>query len=445
MSSNTRPRIVIIGVGFAGLFAARKLMKHDVDILLVDRNNFHTFTPLLYQVATCALDPSEIAYPIRGIFRGKSNVRFLLGNVTNIDYTNKQIIVSAEGRTESLSYDYLLIATGTVTNYFGNKTIQQQSFGLKDLQDTVRLRNHVLKLFERAAWAKDSAEREALTTLVVVGGGATGIETAGALYELYNYVLSQEYHRHNTIKARVVLVEATDSLLLSYPSNLQKAALRQLEGLGVEVILGQAVKRVHNDHIILDNDDIIRTYTLIWAAGVTVSPIVEALDVGLQRGKRIPVKPTMEVIGRDAIYAAGDITYLPDPDGNLYPQTIPVAQQQGGLAAKNILSRIRSEPETDFVFRDKGMMATIGRRRAVAYIYNRIQMTGYPAWIAWLFLHLIWLIGFRNRMNVLVNWIWNYLTSDRSVRIILEHYRKQDDPAEPMAQPIADSDVLTNA
>lgn len=414
-------RVVIVGAGFGGLAVANRLRKHKgTEILLIDRNNFHTFTPLLYQVATCALDPSEIAYPIRGIYRRRNNVRFLLGEVTGIDHENKEVHIKTPDDVRSEGYDYLVVAAGTVTNYFGNESLERYAFGLKSLHDTVIMRNHILKLFEKAAWTKDANERDALSTMVVVGGGPTGLETAGALYELYSHVLKREYNRTNSIRERVILIEATNTLLIPYPERLQDAALRQLEGLGVEVILGQRVDAVEPGKVFLSNGEVIHTHTLVWAAGVTGSPLAEQVGVELGRGRRIPVSPTMAVEGLENVFAIGDIAYLTDESGNPYPQVIPVAQQQGKLVAKNILNRIKGEAENEFKYRDRGIMATIGRRRAVAWPFYRIQLTGFLAWLTWLGLHLMWLLGFRNRIRVFINWVWNYFTYDRSVRIILD-------------------------
>ncbi len=421
-------QVVIIGAGFGGLAVANELRKRkDLEILIIDRNNFHTFTPLLYQVATSALDPSEIAYPVRGIHRKRTNVSFLLGEVTAIDNIAKTIAVKAQGEMHIQAYDYLVVAAGSVTNYFGSAELSQFAFGLKDLADSVTLRNHILKLFEKAAWTEDSAVREALTTLVVVGGGPTGLETAGALYELYNHVLAREYNRNNGVKARVVLVEALDHLLAPYPPSLQKAALRQLQGLGVEVILGQKVAHLEDGKVTLNNGEVIYTHTLVWAAGVKGSPIAEVLGVELGHGSRIPVLPTMQVVGMESIYAIGDIAYLEDEQGRPYAQVIQVAKQQGKLTAQNIARHMSQQVQKDFVYNDLGIMATIGRRRAVAWPFYKVQLTGYIAWVTWLGLHLIWLMGFRNRINVFVNWMWNYFTYDRSVRIILEKpYAEQD-------------------
>ncbi|MCA9892135.1 MAG: NAD(P)/FAD-dependent oxidoreductase [Anaerolineae bacterium] len=415
-----KPRVVIVGGGFAGLYAARTLAKAHVDVLLIDRNNFHTFTPLLYQVATCALDPSAIAYPLRTIFRKYDNLSFLMGSVIDIDTEQKHIVIETQAGQLVEPYSYLIVATGTVTNYFGQKAIEDHAFGLKELDDAVILRNHILSLFERAAWVNDTGLRDALTTLVVVGGGPTGIETSGALYELYNYVLKNEYSSVSPkMRARVILLEAMPHLLAPYPERLRKAAKKQLESLGVEVMLDAMVSEVHPDRIVLKDGRSIRTYTLVWSAGVKTSPLVEKLGVDLQKGGRVPVEPNMLVKGKDDVFVVGDIAYLQDDKGDPYPQLIPVAKQQGILAANNILNTVAGRPMQTFSYSDRGIMATIGRSRAVAWIFYRIQLTGFIAWLAWLFLHLVALLGFRNRLSVFISWVWNYLTYDRSVRLIL--------------------------
>lgn len=434
---NSRPKVIIIGAGFAGLYAAQELAKSDVDVLLIDRNNFHTFTPLLYQVATCALDPSSIAYPVRTIFRTQESISFLLGDVTTIDYEQKSVTVETQSGEQQHHYDYLLLATGSITNYFGQEAIEKHAFGLKDLDDAIKLRHHILKLFEQAAWSTDTAERDALTTLVVVGGGPTGLETAGALYELYNHVLKQEYNTvEPKMRARVILLEAMDNLLAVYPERLQRAARKQLESLGVEVMLNAKVSDVTPNQVVLADGRIIHSHTLVWSAGVQASPIVKMLDVETVRGGRLPVLPTMQVAEREGIYAAGDLSYLEDSDGKPYPQLIPVAKQQGILAAKNMLRQQRGETLGEFGYSDRGIMATIGRSRAVAWLFYRVQLTGFLAWLAWLFLHLVVLMGFRNRLSVFISWVWNYLTYDRSVRLILnneEQGGERNDEAEQQA------------
>ncbi|MEZ4682402.1 MAG: NAD(P)/FAD-dependent oxidoreductase [Caldilineaceae bacterium] len=422
-----KPQVVIIGAGFGGLFAARKLADSDVDVLLVDRNNYHTFTPLLYQVATSALDPSEIAYPVRTIFRKQRNLRFLLGEVTAIDEARQVITVEAAAQLHEISYDYLIVAAGSVPTYFGNENFQEHAFELRTLRDAIRLRNHILSCFEQAVWNDDPALRAALLTIVVVGGGPTGLETAGAVYELYTHVLNREY-THEQLHTRVILVEQLPHLLDPYPPQLQEAARAQLQSLGVETILGKKVVAVSAEHVELDGDEIIPAHTLVWAAGVKAAPFAALLGVEAKRGGRIAITPTTLVQGKARIYAVGDLAYLEDAAGKPYPMLIPVAQQQGELAAQNILADLRGTPPQSFTYHDRGTMATIGRSRAVAWIFNRIPLTGRPAWWAWLGLHLIMLLGFRNRVSVFINWAWNYLTYDRAVRIIWTRRTDENKP-----------------
>lgn len=427
--------IVIIGAGFAGLYAARRLAHSKHNIIVIDRNNFHTFTPLLYQVATCALDPSAIAYPVRTIFRKHKNVHFRLGEVIDINQDEKRITIQTNDNMHEQNYDYLLLATGSVTNHFGQEAIANHSFGLKDLEDAVDLRHHILKLFEKATWIEDTAVKDAMTTMVVVGGGPTGLETAGALYELYNHVLKLEYaEAQPRMRARVILLEAQDKLLGPYPEKLQKAAERQLASLGVEIMLNAMVSDVKPDRIILKDGRVIHSHTMVWSAGVKASPLAEMLQVDLARGGRIPVEPTMQVKDRPGVYAAGDITHLVDDEGNPYPMLIPVAKQQGILAASNMLHDIKGDPQEAFKYNDRGIMATIGRSRAVAWLFYRVQLTGFIAWLAWLFLHLVALMGFRNRISVFINWVWNYLTYDRGVRLIMEDVKTFPDREQIQAQ-----------
>ncbi|MCB9419702.1 MAG: NAD(P)/FAD-dependent oxidoreductase [Ardenticatenaceae bacterium] len=418
-------KVIIVGAGFGGLFAARTLANKEVSVLLIDRNNYHTFTPLLYQVATCALDPSEIAYPVRTIFRENRNVLFLLGEVTAVHPDQQTITVQNGSLTRQESYNYLILATGSEPTYFGKDEFRQFSLDLRTLDDAVELRNHILRLFERAAWTDDKKLCAALTTIVVVGGGPTGLETAGAIYELYNHVLSLEYTQSN-IKARVVLVEMQPYLLASYPDDLRQAAQQQLESLGVEVKLGQPLVKMTNNHIVLQDGTEIPTFTLVWAAGVKGSAsLIEKMGIEVERNGRVPITPSLTLKNHPNIYAIGDMAHLNGPDERPYPMLIPIAQQQGILAAQNILADINGRPAKTFTYHDRGIMATIGRRRAVVWLYNRLPMKGYLAWLTWLALHLLTLLGFRNRLNVFVNWVWNYFTYDRSVRLILE---KADPP-----------------
>lgn len=424
----SKTQVIVIGAGFAGLNAAQLLSKQpNVDVLLVDRNNYHTFTPLLYQVATSGLDPSSIAYPIRTIFRDKHNVHCLMGEVTAINHTDKVVEIQTANGVRQDAYDYLVVATGSVTNYFGIESLEKYAFEVKSLEKSVELREHILRLFERAAWTDDVELKNALMTMVVVGGGPTGIETAGAMYELYSYVLKQEYDDRYELKARVILLEAMDNLLLPYPDSLQASAKAQLTDLGVEVMTGAMVEDAGEDFIQLKDGETIKTHTIVWSAGVKVSPLAQMLDVKLAKGGRVPVEPTMQVIGRDRIYVAGDMAFLEDPDGEPYPMLIPVANQQGKLVAKNIIAELQNQPLETFKYNDRGIMATIGRTRAVAWIFYRIQLTGFLAWLGWLFLHLIMLMGFRNRVSTFFSWVWNYFTYDRSVRIILRSEAEIDE------------------
>jgi len=400
------------------LFAAKTLAGQPVDVLLIDRNNYHTFTPLLYQVATSALDPSEIAHPIRSIFSEKDNIHCLMGEVTGVDSHRKEVEVEIDGSRRLETFDHLILSTGSTPDYFGQDAFRKKSFPLRTLEDAVQLRNHILKLFEKAAWSREESEKKALTSFVVIGGGPTGLETAGALYELYNHVLNREYQ--GELNARVYLVEMRDHLLDIYPEKLQKAALDQIRDLGVQVVLGKGVREIHSNRVTLEDGTRIPARTVVWAAGVKGLKPVGLLS-GLEAGRdQIRVEPTLQVPDHPGIYVVGDTAYLERKTGRPHPMMIPVAKQQGILAAKNILRAVRGQALEEFSYHDRGVMATIGRRRAVAWIYYRLALTGYPAWLAWLGLHLVSLIGFRNQLNVLINWLWNYLTYDRSVRVILD-------------------------
>lgn len=417
-----QPTVVIIGTGFGGLRAAKTLRDKPVDVILIDRQNYHMFSPLLYQVVASGLEPGHIAYPVRDIFPDSTNVRFRLGEVTAINREQKQLTITTGEQDWQQSYDFLILAAGGKTNYFGMEQVEEHGFNIKNLPDAIVLRNHILRSFENAISTADEETKAALTTIVVVGAGPTGIETAGALQDLYNQVIRKKYGRQlDGIEGRILLVEMLDHVLDPYPPKLQQAAQRQLEELGVEVMLGHVVDTVTPDHIQLDNDEIIPTYTLIWTAGVKASPLAQSLNVELQRNGRVPVRPTMAMREDDSIYVIGDMAYLENKQGQPYPMLIPVAQQQGKLAAKNILRRIENQPQRKFHYRDRGMMATIGRRRAVAWVFHKLRMTGFLAWISWLGLHLLTMLGFRNRLLVLINWIWNYFSYGRSAQIILSH------------------------
>ncbi len=409
MSSSNTPTVVVVGAGFGGIFLARQFRKAAVNVILIDRNNYHTFSPLIYQVATAGLNPQDVAYPVRSIFVRDDNIEFLRGEVIAVATDNKQVQVCHNEVAQWVDYDYLVIAAGAQSNDFGNAEVGRFAYSLKTLEDALALRSHIIGLYERGNWDTRDPYHEAATNFVVIGGGPTGLETAGALQELFDNVLRQEYSAFRDNQVNVYLIEATDVLLRPYPERLQASAKQQLEAMGVEVITGHMVTGFSEEGVTLDDGRFIHTYTVVWAAGVKAESLAGQLGVELARGGRIPVEPTLAVTGLDSVYALGDIAYLEDENGQPYAQVIPVAQQQAKRVAKNIMAAMHGDPAETFTYFDKGSMATIGRRRAVAWVFNRLQMTGFLAWAAWLWLHLVTLLGFRNRVMVVINWTWNYL------------------------------------
>lgn len=406
------PRVVIIGAGFAGINAAKALRNAPVEVLLIDRNNHHLFQPLLYQVATAALAPSEIAYPVRAIFRKQENFHFLMAEVEQIDFQARLISTS----TGAVPYDYLIIAVGGQTHYFGLDSVAKHGFGLKDLNDALDLRSHILRQFERASQTGDAEELQALLTFVVVGGGPTGVECSGALSELIRLVLAKDYPELDCSAVRVLLLEASDRLLAGFPENLAHAAVETLKSKGVEVRLGAAVTGYDGAHVWLKDGETIRAHTLIWAAGVRAEELLDRSGLQQARQGRAEVLPTLQVPGHEEVFVVGDAAYL-ESDGHPLPMMAPVAIQQGKTAARNILHLLSGEPLETFRYRDPGSLATIGRNAAVARI-KRLKFSGFVAWVVWLAVHLLWLIGFRNRLLVLINWAWDYFLYERAVRWI---------------------------
>lgn len=414
--------MVIVGAGFGGLAAAKALAGAPVDVTIVDRNNFHTFQPLLYQVATSGLTPGDVAHVVRGIFHDQPNVAFRRGVVRGADLDRRRLLVGpADPRRSNLDevpYDHLIVAAGASTNTFGIDGVTEHGFPLYQLADAVRLRNHVLERFEATDVDPSLVEQGSLR-FVVVGGGPTGVEVAGALAELFDMVLARDLPRLDVARAEVVLVEMLPELLAPFSPPSRRHARTALEERGVVVRTDTAVSCVEAERIVLDSGEEIRTHTLVWAAGVRANPL--GADLGLPTGKtgRIEVGPDLAVTGRPGVWAIGDVAATEGP-GGLLPQLAPVAIQSGRHVATQVRRTLDGRPTKAFHYRDKGTMATIGRSQAVAELPLGIKLSGFPAWLAWLGLHLVMLAGFRNRISVFVNWAWNYLTWDRGPRLILE-------------------------
>ena len=407
-----RPAVVIVGAGFGGLRAAHALRKAPVDVILIDRHNYHLFQPLLYQVATAGLEPEQIAKPVRAILRGQANLDFRMTEVTGLDLDTKQV-ATGDG---TIPYDYLILAVGGETNYFGLDSVVRHGFGLKDIPEAIRIRNHVLHAFERAVLEPDPERRRAELTFVVVGGGPTGVEMAGALSELIRLVLVKDYPRLNVKDVRVLLVEATDRLLGPMPPRLREAAAETLWRKHVEVRFGATVAEYDGARVLLKSGEVIPARTLIWAAGVQAVPLTARLGLPTGRQGRIPVSAMLQVADHPDIYVIGDAAYL-EAEGQPLPMMAPVAIQMAETAAGNIRRRVAGEPPVPFRYRDPGSLATIGRNAAVAYIHG-IGFTGFPAWVVWLVVHIIQLIGFRNKLFVLLNWAWDYFFYERAARLI---------------------------
>jgi NADH dehydrogenase len=415
----SHPHVVIIGGGFGGLDAARALAGAPVRVTLVDRHNYHLFQPLLYQVATAALSPGDVASPIRWVLRHQPNVTVLLGEARSIDYANRRVVLDAG----TLEYDYLIVAAGSAHAYFGHPEWAGRAPGLKTLDDALEIRRQVLLAFEAAERETDAATRTRLLTFVIVGGGPTGVELAGALAEIARQTLRRDFRNIRPESARVVLVEGGPHILGTFPDRLRRAARDALTRLGVDVRTGSLVTAVDDEGVAwrAAGDpsapvERLAAQTVLWAAGIAASPLARSLDVPLDRNGRIPVAPTLEVPARPGVFAIGDICTL-EQDGRVLPGVAQVAKQQGAHAARNIVRAIRGEPLAPFRYHDYGNMATIGRGTAVAD-FGLIKASGFPAWLIWVFVHIFWLIGFRNRLVVLGEWAWSFFTLQRRVRLI---------------------------
>lgn len=406
------PHVVILGGGFAGLRAAQQLVKAPVRLTLVDRHNHHLFQPLLYQVATATLSPSEIAAPLRALL-GPSGVSVVLADVTGVDPEGKRVLLS-DGE---LTYDYLVIATGATHSYFGNDHWAAFAPGLKSIEDAVEIRRRVLVAYELAERETDPRIRRALLNFVIIGAGPTGVEMAGSLAEISRNSLPGDFKNIDTRDARIILIEGVDKVLPVYPDDLTTKARRTLERLGVEVRTGARVTNIDATGVYI-GDEHIEARTVIWAAGVAASPVARSLGVPLDRAGRVTVTPELTVPGHEDIFVVGDLASLKQADGVPVPGLAPAAMQEGTHAARNILRQLRGQPMEAFKYWDRGSYAVIGRGHAVGIAFRRFKQTGLSAWFAWLFIHLMFLIGFRSKLAVMLNWAYSYLTFGKSARII---------------------------
>ena len=407
------PHVVIIGAGFGGLTAAKQLAKAQVQITLIDRQNYHLFQPLLYQIAIAGLVPSQIAYPLRTIFRKQKNLTFQMGEVLAIDFEARYVRLYGS----VIAYDYLIIAVGGQTNFFGLDTLEQNVFQLKDVQSAINTRNHLLKTFEWAGHEADPEKRRAMLTFVVVGGGPTGVETAGALAELISHVMVKDYRDLDLGEVRVLLLEAGSHLIASFPDELRKATCDLLSRKHVEILLNTKFANYNGELITLGDGRQIASNTVIWTAGVKAAGLLYSLGIAQAGAGQARVEPTLQLPQHPEVFILGDAAYLTDENGRPLPMLSTVAIQQGESVASNLRRMLAGEQAQPFHYKDPGLLATIGRNAAVARIWG-ISFSGFIAWVIWVGLHILRLIGFRNRILVLVNWAWDYIFYESQVRLI---------------------------
>jgi NADH dehydrogenase len=405
--------VVIIGAGFGGLNAAVHLRHAPVEVTVIDRRNYHLFQPLLYQVATAALSPAQIATPIRHILSRQKNTFVLMERVIEIDRKRREVVTDLS----RVPFDYLIIATGARHHYFGHEAWERFAPGLKKIDEATEIRGRILTAFELAEATSDDEARRRHLTFAVVGAGPTGVEMAGAIAELARHTVVGDFRRIDPAATRVLLIEAGDRVLTSFPPELSQKAMRQLEGLGVEVMLGSAVTACDAEGLTLSSGSRILCSSIVWAAGVMASPAAKWLGEASDRAGRVPIGPDLSLVDDPTIFVIGDTAAVTDAKGQVVPGVAPAAKQMGRYAAKVISNRLAGRSTAPFVYRNYGNLATIGRKAAVAD-FGRIRLSGLPAWLAWSFAHIWFLIGFRNRLFVLIDWAWAYLTYDRGVRLI---------------------------
>jgi NADH dehydrogenase len=412
MENEKTPQVVIVGGGFGGLLAARNLGHDSVRITLIDRKNHHTFQPLLYQVATAGLSPGEIAAPIRWILRGRRNVEVLLGEVQDFDLQRRVVKLP----DSEISYDYLIVAAGASHAYFGHDEWEPLAPGLKTIEDALEIRRRVLLAFELAERQGTSGEGQLPLNFVVVGGGPTGVELAGALAEIARHVLANEFRSIDPKRTRIVLLEGGPRILPTYPEDLSRSAEEQLRHLGAEVLTSTLVTSIEPG-LVRMGETHLPAAVILWAAGVAASPLGKKLGAPVDRAGRVLVNPDLSIPGHPEVFVIGDLAFLNDDTGKMVPGVAPAAMQQGKATARNIMRELRGEPRENFHYVDKGSLATIGRSAGIAQ-FGKVHISGFLAWLSWLFIHIFFLIGFRNRIIVLVQWAWSYLTYERGARLI---------------------------
>jgi NADH:quinone reductase (non-electrogenic) len=405
--------VVIIGAGFGGLNAALHLRHAPVEVTVIDRRNYHLFQPLLYQVATAALSPAQIATPIRHILSRQKNTFVLMERVIEIDRKSREVVTDLS----RIPFDYLIIATGARHHYFGHEAWERFAPGLKKIDEATEIRGRILTAFELAEATEDDEARRRHLTFAVVGAGPTGVEMAGAIAELARHTVVGDFRRIDPTRTRILLIEAGDRVLASFPPELSEKAVRQLEGLGVEVMLRNAVTACDAEGLTLSGGERILTSSIVWAAGVMASPAAKWLGEASDRAGRVPIGPDLSLVDDPTIFVIGDTAAVTDAKGQVVPGVAPAAKQMGRYAAKVISNRLMGRSTPPFVYRNWGNLATIGRKAAVAD-FGRIRLSGLLAWLAWSFAHIWFLIGFRNRLFVLIDWAWAYFTYDRGVRLI---------------------------